>query len=269
MKKRCTALTVLAISLALTICLSPARAADEATPTNAAVTVGTATNIPATSAPPAVTATPAAAPAEPAIAVVPPASPQPAIFGDNMVLQQKQKVPVWGWSKPGTEVTVRFAGQVRRAKADADGSWEVTLKPLKASAQPADLVIEAGEIRTFTNILVGEVWLCSGQSNMEKPLGNQSGQKPVFNAEQELAASDFPEIRLFKVEKFLAAEPRKDWRHPISRKSGCSKLKNSSPPNRGKISKRSPAGSRAIPIRSKPSSSPPPGTFSDAKSIPG
>jgi sialate O-acetylesterase len=134
----------------------------------------------------------------------------PSVFGDNMVLQQHQRVPVWGWTKPGTEVTVKFAGQARRARAGGDGRWEVRLGSLKASSQPADLVVEAGETRTLTNILVGEVWLCSGQSNMEKPIGKQPGQKPCFNAEEELAASHCPEIRIFKVEKMLAAEPQKD-----------------------------------------------------------
>jgi len=115
-----------------------------------------------------------------------------------------------GWSQPGTEVTVTFAGQVKHARAGADGRWEVSLNPLKASSQPADLVITAGETRTLTNILVGEVWLCSGQSNMEKPIGKQPGQKPCFNYEQELAAADFPEIRLFKAHTALAAVPQKD-----------------------------------------------------------
>jgi sialate O-acetylesterase len=164
------------IGLVLLAGFKPARAADDAAATNAAL---------------------------PALQV-------PSVFGDNMVLQQSQKVPVWGWAKPGTEVTVKFAGQIRHARAGDDGRWQADLKPLKASSQPADLVIEAGETKTFTNILVGEVWLCSGQSNMEKPIGKQPGQKPCLNAEQELATADFPEIRLFKAEKVLAAEPRRD-----------------------------------------------------------
>jgi len=138
----------------------------------------------------------------------------PSVFGDNMVLQQNQRVPVWGWAKPGTDVTVKFAGQVKHARAGSDGRWEVSLNSLKASSSPADLVVEAGETRTLTNILVGEVWLCSGQSNMEKPLGKQPGQKPCLNYEQELAASDYPEIRLFKAHTALAATPQKDVTKP-------------------------------------------------------
>jgi sialate O-acetylesterase len=203
MKKLRTTLAFVVISLALGLGLIPARAADDVIATNPIATGAAPTNISATNSP---------APEAQPVAAVPPALSLPAVFGDNMVLQQKQRVPVWGWSQPGTEVTVKFAGQVKHARAGADGRWEASLKPLTASSRPADLVIEAGETRTFTNILVGEVWLCSGQSNMEKPLGKQSGQKPVFNADQELAAGDFPEIRLFKVEKFIAADPQKDFK---------------------------------------------------------
>ena len=175
-----------------------------------------------------------------------------AIFGDNMVLQQQQAVPIWGWAESNAEVTVHFAGQNKSARADANGKWLVTLEKLKFSAEPQSLVIQARETKpfdpaamtnvasaltnelsgliharqtegglqitavestatkTFTNILVGEVWLASGQSNMEKPIGKQPGQKMVFNAEQELAAADYPNIRIFKVEKKLSAAPRED-----------------------------------------------------------
>jgi len=145
---------------------------------------------------------------------VPPAFQLASVFGDNMVLQQNQPVPVWGWSRPGTDVTVKFAGQVQHARAGNNGRWEARLASLQASSQPADLVVEAGEIRTLTNILVGEVWLCSGQSNMEKPIGKQPGQKPCLNYEQELAAADFPEIRLFKAHTALAAAPQRDVNKP-------------------------------------------------------
>ena len=181
---------VLVPGLALILSFAAARAADEAIATNSTT-------------PEAQTAVPP-----------PPALQLPSVFGDNMVLQQKQPVPVWGWSKPGVAVTVKFAGQVRHARAGDDGRWEVRLSSLPASSQPADLVIEAGETRTLTNILVGEVWLCSGQSNMEKPIGKQPGQKPCFNYEQELAAADFPEIRLFKAHTALATAPEKDVAKP-------------------------------------------------------
>ena len=133
-----------------------------------------------------------------------------AIFGDNMVLQQQQRVPIWGWSTPGAAVTVRFSGQSKSTHADADGKWLVKLAKLKASAGPQSLVIESGDTKTLTNILVGEVWLACGQSNMEKPLGKRAGQKPTFNAEAELAAANYPCIRIFQVEKTLSALPRED-----------------------------------------------------------
>ena len=128
-----------------------------------------------------------------------------AIFGDNMVLQQQMPVPVWGWAAPNAAVTVKFSGQTKSTRAAADGKWLVKLGKLKASFAPQTLVVESGETKTFTNILVGEVWLGSGQSNMEKPVGKQQGQKPTLNAEAELAAADYPSIRIFKIEKTLAA----------------------------------------------------------------
>lgn len=134
----------------------------------------------------------------------------PAVFGDNMVLQQQMAVPVWGWSRPGAAVTVKFADQTKSTQADANGRWLVKLDRLKASTTPQTLTVASGETRTLTNILVGEVWLASGQSNMEKPLGPKRGQKPVFNYEQELAAANYPQIRLFHIEKNLSATPLAD-----------------------------------------------------------
>jgi hypothetical protein len=89
-------------------------------------------------------------------------------FRDNAILQREMPLPVWGWSKPGTSVTVEFAGQKESAKAGVDGKWMLKLKPLKASAEPAEMVIhEPGEKVVLKNILVGEVWMASGQSNMQ------------------------------------------------------------------------------------------------------
>jgi hypothetical protein len=92
-----------------------------------------------------------------------------APFCDNAVLQREMKVPVWGWSKPGVEVTVEFAGQKKSATAGKDGKWMVELDPLKASFEPAEMVIaeNTGKKVTLKNILVGEVWFASGQSNMQ------------------------------------------------------------------------------------------------------
>lgn len=140
----------------------------------------------------------------------------PRVLGDHMVLQAGLPAPVWGRADPGRTVSVRFAGQEKSGLAGADGRWLVRLDPLTASATPSELTVTATgagaapESRTLANVLVGEVWLCSGQSNMEKPLGEQRGQKPVFNADKEIAAADFPSIRLFKVKKSRASAPAAD-----------------------------------------------------------
>lgn len=134
----------------------------------------------------------------------------PRIFGDHMVLQAEQPVPVWGWAEPRQKVTVNFGAQEKRAVADATGRWSVVLDASPISATPAELKISAETQRIFSDVLVGEVWLCSGQSNMEKPLGEKSGQKPVFDAPQEIAAANYPLIRLFKVTKARSSTPARD-----------------------------------------------------------
>jgi sialate O-acetylesterase len=129
-----------------------------------------------------------------------------------MVLQAGQPVPVWGWASPGEEITVRFGGQEKHATAAAgDGHWEVPLDPLAVSSRPAELTVSGTETVTIKDVLVGEVWLCSGQSNMEKPMGDQRGQKPTFDYQEELSAANFPEIRLLKVPRSRAAAPVRDF----------------------------------------------------------
>lgn len=89
-------------------------------------------------------------------------------FRDNAILQREANVPVWGWSKPGAKVQVEFAGQTKSANADGTGKWMLRLDPLKANAEPAQLTVKAsGQILILKNVLVGEVWHASGQSNME------------------------------------------------------------------------------------------------------
>ena len=101
------------------------------------------------------------------------APPKPAIelgapFRDNAVLQRDMKLPVWGWSKPGTTVTVELAGQKKSATAGKDGKWMLELDPLKASYEPAEMKISesTGNEVTLKDLVVGEVWFASGQSNM-------------------------------------------------------------------------------------------------------
>ena len=87
----------------------------------------------------------------------------PAIIGDHMVLQQNQANPIWGWDTPGTNVTVSFAGQSYSATAGADGRWTVKLAPLPANATPQTLTVMGSTQRELQDVLIGEVWMCSGQ----------------------------------------------------------------------------------------------------------
>lgn len=125
----------------------------------------------------------------------------PHIFSDHMALQAGQDVPVWGWADPQEKVTVRFAGQSVRTRADASGHWRVDLSALKPDDAPQVMTVSGHNRIAIEDVVVGEVWLASGQSNMEKPIGDQRGQKPTFNAEAELAGADHPDLRLFKVAK--------------------------------------------------------------------
>lgn len=98
------------------------------------------------------------------------------IFGDRMVVQREQAVPVWGVAPAGAAVEVTFAGQVARGVAAADGRWQVMLMPLAASVEPRNLTIAAaGERLTFADVVVGDVWLCAGQSNMAWPVDRSTG----------------------------------------------------------------------------------------------
>ena len=130
----------------------------------------------------------------------------PAIIGDNMVLQQKQANPVWGWDAPGTEVTVTFAGQTKTAKAGADGKWTVKLDAVPANAQSATITIKGSSTKELKNVLVGEVWICSGQSNMGFNLSS------VWDADLDIAQAKFPQIRLISVPQVGTQEIQDDFK---------------------------------------------------------
>ncbi len=138
-----------------------------------------------------------------------------APFGDHMVLQRGQPIPVWGWADPAAEITVDFAAQSVSTTADATGAWRVDLPALGTSATPRDFVVTAKNPKSktenqksFTDVLVGEVWLCGGQSNMERQLGLRPGQKPIIGWEAEVAAADRPLFRQLYVTQTRAAEPQ-------------------------------------------------------------
>ncbi|MES2737699.1 MAG: sialate O-acetylesterase [Verrucomicrobiota bacterium] len=128
----------------------------------------------------------------------------PALFTDGLVLQQGKPVAVWGKADADENVTVSFAGQTKVTQADLDGQWRVTLDSLPANATPAELTVKGKNALTLKNILVGEVWICSGQSNMQWTVSQSA------NAEQEIAAANFPQIRMFNVERVTSMEPATD-----------------------------------------------------------
>jgi sialate O-acetylesterase len=130
------------------------------------------------------------------------------LFTDHAVLQRGQPVPVWGWAAPGEAVTVEFAGQKHSTTATADGRWRVTLRRLRASAQPAELRVTGNNTVTRRDILVGEVWVCSGQSNMEWRMAQS------FEPERDIQSSANPQLRLFTVVKKKSAAPLADFAEP-------------------------------------------------------
>ena len=120
-----------------------------------------------------------------------------SLFSDNMVLQRGIAVPLWGTANEGEKVTVEFNGQKASTTA-INGKWMLKLNPLKAGG-PYSMTISGENTITIKNILVGEVWVCGGQSNMERQLGLRSGQKPIVNWIEEASKANYPEIRQYHV----------------------------------------------------------------------
>lgn len=126
----------------------------------------------------------------------------PSVFSDHMVLQRERPVPVWGKADPDATVTVGFAGQAKTAVAKDDGTWQVDLEPMPASSDPGMLTVRSGDNEVvFHDVLVGEVWLCSGQSNMQWPMEHSE------NADAAIAAASHPQIRLFHTPKVCSESP--------------------------------------------------------------
>lgn len=128
----------------------------------------------------------------------------PGFFGNNMVLQREINAPVWGWSEPGAAVLVRFADQEKQAVAGQDGRWKVCLDPMPADSAPKVLKIAAGDREIeFQNVVVGDVWLCGGQSNMRRTYRQ-------YSTPAERQQDDFPLIRHFDVPINAALAPLDD-----------------------------------------------------------
>lgn len=127
----------------------------------------------------------------------------PALIDHHMVIQRNAEYPVWGWADPGEKVTVAFNGQKGGATAGPDSVWRVSLKPMKAGG-PFEMRIAGKNRITLHNILIGDVWVCSGQSNMEWPV------KYSANPDMEIRNGTHPKIRLFEVRKDGYPDPLDD-----------------------------------------------------------
>ncbi|MCA9175212.1 MAG: sialate O-acetylesterase [Planctomycetales bacterium] len=127
----------------------------------------------------------------------------PTIFSDHMVLQRDQELPVWGWDTAGAEVTVSIDGKQQKAKAGDDGKWMVKLPAMKAGG-PHELVVEGSSRKAFKDVLVGEVWICSGQSNMEWTVSRSN------NSAEEAKNGDHPQIRHIKFGHRPSEKPATD-----------------------------------------------------------
>ena len=127
----------------------------------------------------------------------------PSVISENMVLQQQFEAPIWGWTKPGEKISVKASWDQKEITTTADeaGKWMVKLETPKATSTPQTITINETVLK---NILIGEVWICSGQSNMQWSVQQSD------NAEAEIAAANYPEMRLFYVARQFADEPKKD-----------------------------------------------------------
>ena len=130
------------------------------------------------------------------------------LFTDNMVLQQKQDIPIWGKADAGGEVTISLNNQQKKAIVDADGDWKVSLSPVPVGG-PYELVINGEETRTIKNVMVGEVWICSGQSNMEMAVDMEGSS--VYNSKEEVDNANYPNIRLLMVDKTMGETPHENF----------------------------------------------------------
>jgi sialate O-acetylesterase len=128
-----------------------------------------------------------------------------SVFCDHLVLQREKPIRVWGWAPPGETVTVEFSGQTKATKTDSHGKWQVSLAPLPASAEGKILVVRAGcAEKKITDVVVGEVWFCSGQSNMAISVGE------IGHAAEEQKEAENPQLRFFLYAQEAAEKPQDD-----------------------------------------------------------
>ncbi|MCE6989316.1 sialate O-acetylesterase [Dyadobacter sp. CY323] len=125
----------------------------------------------------------------------------PYFFSDNMVLQRQKPIQLWGTAAPKSSFTIDFNGEKKKVKAEANGNWKVTF-PAREAGGPYEIHVVSDSSFSFKNVMIGDVWLCSGQSNMEWPVSK------VFNASYELRSADLPQIRSFTVAKDINTNPQ-------------------------------------------------------------
>ncbi len=132
----------------------------------------------------------------------------PSIFSDNMVLQQKSNVQFWGKARPGDSVFINGSWNASaKTKVNDDGLWKTKIKTLKAGG-PYEVKVKIGDSTiVYKNVMLGEVWLCSGQSNMEMPLEGWPPQSVIQNSAEEIKNANYPDIRLFNVTRAVSNKP--------------------------------------------------------------
>ena len=140
----------------------------------------------------------------------------PQIFADGMVLQRHQPISVWGWADPNEQVKVQLNHQSRETTADANGKWKLTLPPEEAGG-PFQLVVSGKNTLTLSDVLIGEVWICSGQSNMQWTVANSD------NAEKEIADANYPQIRQVEIPRKTSGIPLDDIGEPLEWKTATTK----------------------------------------------
>ncbi|MGC8802222.1 MAG: hypothetical protein ACP5PS_00385, partial [Bacteroidales bacterium] len=132
----------------------------------------------------------------------------PAFFTDHMVLQQQMEAPIWGKANPGSPITLTASwGSTVQTKADATGKWKVKIKTPKAGGPYSMTVATPQEEKILQDILIGEVWICSGQSNMEMPLGGWPPRDTIEGATREIAQANNPYLRTFTVTRAYSIIP--------------------------------------------------------------
>jgi len=126
----------------------------------------------------------------------------PKIFTNDMMLQRDQPVRVWGWADAGESVSAALDGKSASTKADESGRWALELQPVKAG-ENLELAVKGNNILTLSNIIIGDIWFCSGQSNMEWNMLQ-------CKADEDIKSADFPKIRRIKINHLQAGEPQED-----------------------------------------------------------